>query len=58
LRIKADDNDQNNDDYSENDFEDSSCVEIPFEEGNRYVNLLDLTGENSQFLGSDIFPEG
>jgi hypothetical protein len=58
LRIKADDNDQNNDDDIEDDSDESSWVEIPFEEGSRYVNLLELTGENSQFLGSEIFPEG
>jgi hypothetical protein len=58
LRIKADDNDQNNDDDLEDDSDESSWVEIPFEEGSRYVNLLELTGENSQFLGSEIFPEG
>jgi len=33
-------------------------VDISFEEGSRYVNLMYLTGENSQFLGSEIFPEG
>ena len=58
LRIKADDNDQNNDDDLEDDSDESSWIEIPFEEGSRYVNLLELTGENSQFLGSEIFPEG
>jgi len=58
LRIKADDNDQNNDDDLEDDSDESSWVEIPFEEGSRYVNLMGLTGENSQFLGSEIFPEG
>ncbi len=58
LRIKADDNDQNDDDDLQDDSDESSWVEIPFEEGSRYVNLLDLTGENSQFLGSEIFPEG
>jgi len=58
LRIKADDNDQNNDDDLEDDSDESSWVEIPFEEGSRYVNLMGLTGENSQLLGSEIFPEG
>jgi hypothetical protein len=58
LRIKADDDDPTNDNDLEDDSDESSWVEIPFEEGSRYVNLLDLTGENSQFLGSEIFPEG
>jgi hypothetical protein len=58
LRIKADDNDPDNDNDLEDDSDESSWVEIPFEEGSRYVNLMDLTGENSQFLGSEIFPEG
>jgi len=57
LRIKADDNNQGNDD-SNDDSDESTWVEIPYEEGSRYVNLLDLTGENSQFLGTETFPEG
>jgi hypothetical protein len=56
LRIKADDNDPNND--LDDDSDESSWVEIPYEEGSRYINLMDLTGENSQFLGTETFPEG
>ncbi len=56
LRIKADDNNPDNDPIDDSD--ESSWVEIPYEEGSQYVNLLDLTGENSQFLGTENFPEG
>jgi len=58
LRVKADDNDQDSANDPGNDAEDSSWIEIPYEEGSRYVNLLNLTGENSQLLGSKDFPAG
>lgn len=50
LRVKSGDVSDNADE--------SAWAEIPFEEGSRYVNLLDLTGENSQFLGTELFPQG
>ena len=50
LRVKTGD--------IKDDSDESSWVEIPFEEGSRYVNLMDLTGENSQLLGTEIFPQG
>lgn len=56
LRIKANDNDPSND--GTDDTDESTWVEIPFKAGSRYVNLMDLTGANSQFLGSELFPEG
>ncbi len=56
LRVKIEDENPQNDEDMDDD--ESSWVEIPYEEGSQYVNLLDLTGENSQFLGSEDFPEG
>jgi hypothetical protein len=57
LRVKVD-NDQDDDDDLDNDSDDSSWIEIPYEAGSRYVNLLNLTGENSLLLGTENFPEG
>lgn len=56
LRVKPDDGNEDND--VDDDSDESSWVEIPYEDGSRYVNLMDLTGENSQFLGTENFPEG
>jgi hypothetical protein len=56
LRVKANDNDSSND--LNDDSDESSWVEIPYEDGSRYVNLLALTGENSLLLGTETFPEG
>lgn len=59
IRVKAEDDDSMDDDDDDIDDDDeSSWVEIPYDESSRYVNLLDLTGENSLFLGSEDFPEG
>lgn len=59
IRVKAeDDNSMDDDDNDIDDDDESSWVEIPYDESSRYVNLLDLTGENSLFLGSEDFPEG
>jgi len=43
---------------SGNDSDESGWVEIPFEANSKYVNLLDLTGNNSLLLGTEDFPEG
>lgn len=58
LRIKADDTNPDTNEESVDDSDESSWVEIPYEESSPYLNLLDLTGENSQFLGTQNFPEG
>ncbi|MBN3521251.1 DUF4382 domain-containing protein [Algoriphagus lutimaris] len=60
IRVKAeddsmDDDVQGNDDDDENE---SDWIEIPYDEASPYVNLMDLTGENSLFIGSEDFPEG
>ncbi len=43
---------------SGNDSDESGWVEIPFQANSKYVNLLDLTGNNSLLLGTEDFPEG
>lgn len=57
IRVKAED-DNSIDDESGDDDNESSWVEIPYDEASRYVNLMSLTGENSLLLGSEDFPEG
>lgn len=60
IRVKADD-DSMDDDSQGNDDDDgneSDWKEIPYDEASPYVNLMDLTGENSLFIGSEDFPEG
>lgn len=44
-----------NDDSEE---EESEWTEIPYDESDRYLDLLSLVGENSAFLGTEILPEG
>lgn len=58
VRVKADGDDDMDDDGIDDDDDEIGWIEIPYDETNRYVNLLDLTGENSLFLGSEDFPEG
>ncbi|WP_296698526.1 DUF4382 domain-containing protein [Algoriphagus sp.] len=58
IRVKADDDGQGDDDTQSDDDDEIGWIEIPYDESSRYVNLLDLTGENSLFLGSEDFPEG
>ena len=57
VRVKAED-DSMDDDGMDDDDDEFGWVEIPYDESSRYVNLMDLTGENSLFLGSEDFPEG
>jgi hypothetical protein len=56
IRVKADDDSMDDDDQGDDD--EFGWLEIPYDESSRYVNLMDLTGENSLFLGSEDFPEG
>lgn len=56
IRVKA--NNSMDDDSDMDDDDESNWIEIPYEESSRYVNLMDLTGENSLLLGTDDFPEG
>lgn len=56
IRVKAD-SDHSMGNPNMND-DDNTWIEIPYDESSRYVNLLDLTGENSLLLGTEDFPEG
>ncbi len=56
VRVKVEnDDDLDNDD--ELDEDESGWTEIVYEES-QSINLLDLTGGNSEFLGTEDFPEG
>lgn len=61
IRVKADDDSMDDDAQGNDDDDDgneSDWIEIPYDEASPYVNLMDLTGENSLFIGSEDFPEG
>lgn len=61
IRVKADDDSMDDDSQGNDDDDDgneSDWIEIPYDEASPYVNLMDLTGENSLFIGSEDFPEG
>ncbi len=49
VRMKSDNSDEN---------DDSSWREMNYEPGDKMVNLLDLTGNNSLLLGTEDFEEG
>ncbi|SDD27776.1 Carboxypeptidase regulatory-like domain-containing protein [Algoriphagus faecimaris] len=53
LRVKA-----GGDELAGDDDDDSTWEEIPYEEGSKMVNLMDLTGNNSQLLGNSSFESG
>ncbi|MFC3880007.1 DUF4382 domain-containing protein [Algoriphagus namhaensis] len=38
--------------------DESEWIEVPYNENDRYVNLLTLVGEKSEFLGTEDLPEG
>ncbi|WP_339698609.1 DUF4382 domain-containing protein [Algoriphagus aquimarinus] len=56
LRVKVDE-DGADDDLNTDDDDESSWVEIIYDES-QPINLLDLTGGNSELLGTEDFPEG
>ena len=55
VRVKVDEDRIEDDDVDEED--ESSWVEIVYEES-QPINLLDLTGGNTEHLGTENFPEG
>lgn len=55
VRVKVDEDGKNDD--MQHDEDESSWVEIIYDES-QPINLLDLTGGNSELLGSEDFPEG
>ena len=55
LRVKVDEDGADDDLNDDND--ESSWVEIVYDES-QPINLLDLTGGNSELLGTEDFPEG
>lgn len=55
VRVKVDEDGIDDDDMDDDD--ESSWVEITYDES-QPINLLDLTGGNSELLGSEDFPEG
>lgn len=61
IRVKAEDDSMDDDAQGNDDDDDgneSDWIEIPYDEASPYVNLMDLTGENSLFIGSEDFPAG
>lgn len=56
LRVKVDENGVEDDDINDDDDE-SSWVEITYDES-QPINLLALTGGNSELLGTEDLPEG
>lgn len=55
VRVKVEDDGIDDDDMDDDD--ESSWVEIVYDES-QPINLLELTGGNSELLGSEDFPEG
>lgn len=58
IRVKVESEDSVDEDSQADDDDESTWVEIPYDESIRYVNLLSLTGENALLLGSEDFPQG
>ncbi|WP_339875296.1 DUF4382 domain-containing protein [uncultured Algoriphagus sp.] len=56
VRVKVHENGTDDDDFDDDDDE-SSWEEIVYDES-QPINLLDLTGGNSELLGTEDFPEG
>lgn len=57
VRVKVDEDGIDDDDDLDDDDDESSWVEIVYEES-QPINLLELTGGNSELLGTEDFPEG